>query len=123
MKINQQYRRIFLGVVLLIILIFAYSFYQDSMKNNYREEYQGRARLELSRETDIDFDKIENPDGIKVKKNVKMPDGLDDRIAQVNLIQFDWKDQDGKAYTISYLEYVFKNGATFIEKTERRILD
>ncbi|MCA1319332.1 hypothetical protein LC085_05340 [Bacillus tianshenii] len=123
MKVNQQYRIIFLGVVLVIIVIFAYSFYQNSIINNYREEYQGRARLELSRETDIDFDKIENPDGIKVKKNVKMPDELDDRIAQVNLIQFDWKDQDGKAYTISYLEYVFKNGATFIEKTERRILD
>ncbi|MFE7061778.1 hypothetical protein ACFVAD_06480 [Sutcliffiella sp. NPDC057660] len=123
MKFNQGYARIFLGVVLVIILIFAYFYYQNSIKSKYREEYQGRARLELSRETDIDFDKIENPDGIKVKKNVKMPDGLDDRIAQVNLIQFDWKDQDGKAYTINYLEYVFKNGATFIEKTERRILD
>lgn len=123
MKFYQRYGRIFFGILFVIIFVFVYFFYQESIKNQYTEEYQGRARLELSREIDVDFDKIENPDGIKVKKNVKMPDGLDDRINQVNLIQFDWKDQDGKAYTISYLEYVFKNGATFIEKTERRILD
>ncbi|WP_417900465.1 hypothetical protein ABN702_09555 [Bacillus haimaensis] len=116
MKFNQRYGRIFLGILFVIIFVFVYFFYQESIKNQYTEEYQGRARLELSREIDVEFDKIKNPDELRIKKNLKMPDGLDVRIKQVNLIQFNWKDQGGESYTISFLEYVFKNGATFIEK-------